>query len=281
MLFLAGEGRHQGSVDDGDTVTDFLEQERERGITIQSAAVSLRWAGHNITLIDTPGHVDFGVEVERALRVMDGVVVVIDAVAGVQAQTEAVWRTAQAQGIPAMAFINKLDRQGADMHGAMASVQHRLGIFPLPIHMPLGSSQGSEYGLCGLVDLVSMEPLIYSTGVRGGAVNSANRDSVVLERPGWDAACATLEPGARDSAEEWRGKLLANLAEVDDTFMEMYLLRGEGDGSYSTDEILVALRRACFSRAGIPVACGAALRGVGVESLLDCVLTFLPGPLER
>lgn len=137
MLLCAGAIKRAGDVDHGNTVTDFLEEERERGITIQAAAVSLRWAAHALSLIDTPGHVDFATEVEKALRVLDGAVVVVDAVAGVQAQTEAVWRQARAQGLPAIAFVNKLDRDGADFDRAVASLGARLGVRPLALQLPV------------------------------------------------------------------------------------------------------------------------------------------------
>ncbi|CAM9822651.1 unnamed protein product, partial [Ectocarpus fasciculatus] len=160
ILYLTGKITRQGSVDSGDTVTDFMPQERERGITIQSAAVTVEWGGGRINVIDTPGHVDFGLEVERCARVLDGAILVLDGVAGVQAQTETVWRTAQKHEIPAIAFVNKLDREGADFKHVLGTLERRLGVLPLPLQIPVGT--GTNF--VGMVDLVTMTAVLYQAG---------------------------------------------------------------------------------------------------------------------
>ncbi|CAM9997618.1 unnamed protein product, partial [Phaeothamnion confervicola] len=227
MLYLVGETRHQGSVDTGDTVTDFLPQERERGITIQSAAVSLAWRNAHVNLIDTPGHVDFSVEVERCIRVLDGAVLVVDAVAGVQAQTETVWRTADHFQVPAVAFVNKMDRDGADFARAADSLHRRLGATPLPIQVPLGSAGG----YCGAVDLLTMQAALYSSSGNGNgsagtggnaAPKAAARDSVALTHISL-AAAEELDPGITERAAAARAALLEGLAEVDEPFLETYI----------------------------------------------------------
>ncbi|KAG5192332.1 Mef2, mitochondrial translation elongation factor EF-G [Tribonema minus] len=272
MLYIVGDTRHQGSVDTGDTVTDFMPQERERGITIQSAAVSVEWNGHHVNLIDTPGHVDFSIEVERAVRVLDGAVLVLDAVAGVQAQTETVWRTATSHNVPAIAFVNKMDRQGADFNIAVQTLRNRLGVTPLPIQLPIGS----EGGFKGAVDLIAMEGLVYQPGGRW----EGDVDTVELRR----VALGELEggcPGLSAAAAAARAELLMGMAEADEAFMDTYLSEGEAQGAYDVQTLLGALRRICLAQAGIPVLCGAALRGIGVEPLLDSAIAFLPSPLDR
>mgnify|MGYP001289830862 CR=1 FL=1 len=164
MLRLSGAVAREGRVDDGNTVTDFLAQERERGITIQSAAVHFEWRGHTVALVDTPGHVDFTVEVERALRVMDGAVLVVDAVAGVQAQTETVWRQAARYNLPSVAFVNKIDRDGADFEAACKSLAARLGCTPLPLQMPIYHKQSDS--VMGFVDLLTMKCHFWESNLR-------------------------------------------------------------------------------------------------------------------
>lgn len=270
MLYLVGGTRHEGSVDTGDTVTDFMTQERERGITIQSAAVNFQWGDHHINVIDTPGHVDFSIEVERCMRVLDGAVLIVDAVAGVQAQTETVWQTASRTGVPALAFINKMDREGADMQAAVASLQKRLGVNAIPVQIPIGS----EGAFCGAVDLLTMRAIVYDEAKSAAVVQRIEVDE--LEQ---------RFPGITRKAEKERTSMIEALAGVDEEFMEKYLEGGDGFGSInggaSLDDILGSLRRACLSRAIVPIVCGAALRGVGVEPLLDCITAFLPSPLDR
>ncbi len=283
MLYLSGQARHQGSVDDGTTVTDFLPQERERGITIQAAAVSFPWRGHSMTVIDTPGHVDFGMEVERSVRVIDGVLVVLDGVAGVQAQTEAVWRAASKNGVPAIAFVNKMDRSGAEFNVTVDSIRHRMGVVPIPICLPLFntcSSTTTKYKgshLVGIIDLISLEPLLYpsdETEHRGGGDISR-----VLQRTGWKAA-EEVDPGIYERSVLARRQSLLSLVETDEQFMEEYLEQGEEDGEYSAEQVLGALRRSCRDQQSVPVLCGSAIQGIGVESVMDALVTFLPGPLD-
>ncbi|CAM9253981.1 unnamed protein product, partial [Choristocarpus tenellus] len=172
ILYLTGKTRYQGSVDTGDTVTDFMPQERERGITIQSASVTVEWEGVRINVIDTPGHVDFGIEVERCVRVLDGAALVLDGVAGVQAQTETVWRMANRQAIPAMAFVNKMDRDGANLDLVLSSMEKRLGVTPLALQIPVGVSNSFR----GMIDLVTMQAILYQAGEdEKGPVKAASR----------------------------------------------------------------------------------------------------------
>ncbi|CAM9280876.1 unnamed protein product [Scytosiphon promiscuus] len=294
ILYLTGKiTRQQGSVDSGDTVTDFMPQERERGITIQSAAVTVEWGGGRINVIDTPGHVDFGLEVERCARVLDGAVLVLDGVAGVQAQTETVWRTAQKHEIPAIAFVNKLDREGADFKHVLRTLERRLGVLPLPLQIPVGS--GTEF--VGMVDLVTMKAVLYQAGADGlGKMRASARDSVTFVSLELDHA-DLIFPGTLERANAGRQELLWALADADEAFAELVLERdqekeagdgddngGGGDGGgdlYTLPEILSAVRRVCLSRAAVPVLCGSSLRGIGVEPLLDSVSTFLPSPLDR
>lgn len=280
ILYLTGKINHQGSVDTGDTVTDFMPQERERGITIQSAAVSVTWGNARINVIDTPGHIDFGVEVERCTRVLDGAVLVLDGVAGVQAQTETVWRTAQKHSIPAVSFVNKLDREGADFQHVLTTLERRLGVTPLPLQVPVGSSNDFR----GMVDLITMTAVIYQAGADGkGTLRASARDSVSFSVATLDEA-ERIEPGITKIAKEARQNLLWGLADVDEEFSELVLGREEAGllgVEYTVSEILAAVRRACLSLAGVPVLCGASLKGIGVEPLLDCVTSFLPSPLDR
>ncbi|CBJ27994.1 Mef2, mitochondrial translation elongation factor EF-G [Ectocarpus siliculosus] len=286
ILYLTGKITRQGSVDSGDTVTDFMPQERERGITIQSAAVTVEWGGGRINVIDTPGHVDFGLEVERCARVLDGAVLVLDGVAGVQAQTETVWRTAQKHEIPAIAFVNKLDRQGADFKHVLGTLERRLGVLPLPLQIPVGT--GTDF--VGMVDLVTMTAILYQAGADGlGKMRASARDSVTFVTLPLDHA-NDIFPGTVKRANAARQELLWALADADEAFAELVLERDQrgGGGSddanddlYSLPEILSAVRRVCLSRAAVPVLCGSSLRGIGVEPLLDSVSTFLPSPLDR
>ncbi|CAM9532689.1 unnamed protein product [Chrysoparadoxa australica] len=276
MLYLVGQTKHQGAVDAGDTVTDFMVQERERGITIQSAVVSLQWGGRWINLIDTPGHVDFSIEVERCMRVLDGAVLVLDAVVGVQAQTETVWRAAARQGIPAVAFVNKMDKEGADLDVVLSSMKSRLGVLPLPLELPIVSKEGD--GFRGAVDLISMQALMYRGRDEGRALQASDRDDVVMDR----VQLGDLEDNhLANMAHAARKDLLQCLAECDEEFMDLYLSEGEDEGEYTPEMLLGAIRRATLAAAAVPVLCGAAVRGIGVEPLLDSVVSFLPSPLDR
>ncbi|XP_075037923.1 ribosome-releasing factor 2, mitochondrial isoform X2 [Mixophyes fleayi] len=265
MLYYSGYIRALGDVDDGDTVTDFMAQERERGITIQSAAVTFDWNGHRINLIDTPGHVDFTVEVERSLRVLDGAVAVFDASAGVEAQTLTVWRQADKHSVPRLCFLNKMDKPGASFVYSVESIKEKLKAKPLLLQLPIGEGKSFQ----GLVDLLSMESVTWSrrSGEDGGRMFE--------RKPMKD----TRDPDLHKSANEARNALLEQIADMDDEFASVIL------GEYSEDFTLVpveklqsAIRRITLSRLAVPVLCGSALKNKGVQPLLDAISLYLPSP---
>ncbi|MGW6540851.1 elongation factor G [Streptomyces sp. NPDC055051] len=252
ILFLTGAVHKQGEVHDGTTVTDFDPQERERGITISAAAVSCAWADHRITLIDTPGHVDFSDEVERALRVLDGAVAVFDAVAGVEPQSESVWRQADRHGVPRIAFVNKMDRAGADLDAAVESIRTRLGAVPLPVQLPVGR----EDGFRGVVDLVRMRAYVWDGDGRAEAdVPAGLREEAVRRRRALEEAVAELHPGA---LEEFCA-----------------------DGALADASLAGALRELTLAGSAVVVLCGSAYRDRGVEPLLDAIVAYLPAPVDR
>ena len=277
MLLLSGVTRSAGRVDSGDTVMDFMEQERERGITIQAAATSFHWGDHTFNLIDTPGHVDFTIEVERSTRVLDGAVLIVDAVAGSQAQTETVWRQARAHSLPAVAFINKMDREGADFPAAVASLEERLAqLMALPIQMPVRDAAGA---FVGAVDLCELELLRYE---RADPSHGTRADGDVLVRArlleggsGWEGA----EAGLEEEAIAARAALVERVADLEDDgeVAELFL----EDQPVPAQTLRAALRRLTLSGDGVPVLCGASLHGNGVEALLDAVGNYLPAPSER
>ena len=273
MLFVSGQTSYVGRVDSGDTVMDFLPQERERGITISAAATSLPWKGHLINLIDTPGHVDFTVEVERACRVLDGVVLVVDAVAGVQAQTQTVWKQTRRNNIPAIVFINKMDRDGASFLRSVSSIRKKLGATAVPIQYPLGS----EDCFTGVVDLISMNKLTWSSSNSNSNSSSSNSSKNPIG--------PTVEPLKKDDAIypealAARRTMLESLAELDEEFMTRYLDNDDPE-SFAVGDVIPVIRRISIKCDIVPVVCGASLRGKGVEPILDCVLAFLPSPLDR
>ncbi|MGR4848106.1 elongation factor G [Streptomyces sp. LARHCF252] len=252
ILFATGTTHKRGEVHDGTTVTDFDPQERDRGITIFSAAVSCSWDGHRINLIDTPGHVDFADEVERALRVLDGAVAVFDAVAGVEPQSESVWRQADRHGVPRIAFVNKMDRAGADLDAAVASIRERLHPAPLVVQMPVGA----EDTFTGVVDLVRLRALLWSDGddCEEAPVPEGLRAEARARRRALEEAVAELHPGA--------------LEEFCDT------------GTLGERTLSSALRDLTRDGDGVVVLCGSAYRNRGVEPLLDAVVAYLPSPLD-
>lgn len=252
ILFLTGAVHKQGEVHDGTTVTDFDPQERERGITISAAAVGCDWDGHRLALIDTPGHVDFSDEVERALRVLDGAVAVFDAVAGVEPQSETVWRQADRHGVPRIAFVNKMDRAGADLDAAVASIRSRLGAVALPVQLPVGR----EDGFRGVVDLVRMKAYVWG----GGG----------LEETG-------VPPGLRDEAVRRRRALEEAVAELHPEALEEYC----ADEALSDGTLARALRALTLAGTAVVVLCGSAYRDRGIEPLLDAVVAYLPAPTDR
>ncbi len=251
MLFLTGAVHKRGEVHDGTTVTDFDSQERDRGITIFAAAVSCDWDGHRVNLIDTPGHVDFADEVERSLRVLDGAIAVFDAVAGVEPQSESVWRQADRHGVPRIAFVNKLDRAGADLDAAVESIRTRLGTVPLVVQLPIGR----EDTFVGVVDLVAMRALTWSEEhcVEGPVPDDLNAEAVRRRRL-LDESVAELHTGA----------------------LEEFL----ATGAVSDPTLRAALREVTLSGDGLVVLCGAAYRNRGIEPLLDAVVAYLPSPLD-
>jgi len=253
ILFTTGTTHRRGEVHDGTTVTDFDPQERDRGITIFAAAVTCAWAGHRINLIDTPGHVDFADEVERSLRVLDGAIAVFDAVAGVEPQSEAVWRQADRHGVPRIAFVNKLDRVGADFDAAVASIRERLHTVPLAVQLPIGA----EGGFTGVVDLLRMRALIWADG------SDTHRDGPVPE-------------SLRAEAERRRRRLEETVAELHPAALDEYC----ADGTLSAPTLAAALRDLTRNGEAVVVLGGSAYRNRGVEPLLDAAVAYLPSPLD-
>ena len=256
ILFYTGITYKIGEVHDGAAVMDWMAQEQERGITITSAATKCEWRGHTIQIIDTPGHVDFTVEVERSLRVLDGAIAVFDGVAGVEPQTEQVWRQAEKYGVPRMCFVNKLDRTGADYFRCVTMMRDRLNANPVVLQLPIGD----EADFIGVVDLLEMRALTW----RGETVKG--EDYAVEEVP-----AELVEPAAR-----YREQLLETLSEVDDDVLERYLEGGE----LPVPLLKAAIRRATIAGRLNPVLCGSAFKNKGVQPMLDAVIDFLPSPLD-
>jgi elongation factor G len=256
ILFYTGITYKIGEVHEGAAVMDWMDQEQERGITITSAATKVEWKGHPINIIDTPGHVDFTVEVERNLRVLDGAIAVYDGVAGVEPQTENVWRQADKYHVPRMCFVNKLDRTGADFFRCVDMMVTRLNAIPLVLQLPIGNE--SEF--IGVVDLLGMRALTWPGETRKGD----------------DYTIAEIPADMVDQAAEYREKLIETLAEVDDSIMERYL---EGE-EISVEDLKAGIRRATVSSKANPVLCGSAFKNKGVQPMLDAVVDFLPSPLD-
>ena len=254
ILFYTGKTHKIGEVHDGAAVTDFMDQERERGITIQSAAVTAMWKNHQFNIIDTPGHVDFTIEVERSLRVLDGVVAVFCAVGGVQSQSETVWRQANRYEVPRMVFVNKMDRTGADFYRVVDQLKTRLNANAVPIQLPIGA----EDKFTGLVDLMNMKAEIY--------VNDLGTDIREEEIPA----------DMLEKAQEYRAVMVEKISETDDDLM-MKFLEGEEP---TVDELKAALRKAVCTNQIVPVCCGTAFKNKGVQLLLDNVVYYMPSPLD-
>ncbi|XP_036435832.1 ribosome-releasing factor 2, mitochondrial [Colossoma macropomum] len=269
MLYYSGYTRALGDVDDGDTVTDYMAQERERGITIQSAAVTFDWKEHRINLIDTPGHVDFTLEVERALRVLDGAVAVFDASAGVEAQTLTVWRQAEKHKIPCVCFLNKMDKPGASLSYSLESIKTKLKANPVLIQIPIGSGRG----FIGLVDLITKQRMTWqgkSWADDGGRLF----ESRVLE--------PTDDPELLEEVDQARGGLIEKVADLDDEFAELLLGEyGDNFDAVPAGKLREAVRRVTLARKGVPVLCGSSLKNKGVQPLLDAITAYLPAPNER
>jgi elongation factor G len=256
ILYYTGINYKIGEVHDGAATMDWMEQEQERGITITSAATTVEWDDHTINLIDTPGHVDFTVEVERNLRVLDGAVAVFDGVAGVEPQSETVWHQADKYGVPRICFVNKLDRTGAEFHRCVDMIVTRLHATPLVMQLPIGA----EADFKGLVDLVDMKALLWSADAAMGEMY----DTV------------DIPDTHKEAAVEWRDKLVETLAENDDEIMELYL---EGEEP-TRDQLIAGVRRATLAANITPVFCGTAFKNKGVQPLLDAVVRYLPSPLD-
>ncbi len=265
ILYYSGRLHRIGEVHEGTTTMDFMEQERERGITIQSAATTVYWKGrkgetHKINIIDTPGHVDFTIEVERSLRVLDGAVAVFDAVAGVQPQSETVWRQAERYGVPRIAFINKMDRIGADYFMAVKSMQEKLGANVVIMHYPIGA----EAAFKGMVDLISMKAFLFIDESLGAKfeVHAIPAD---LVKP----------------CQEWRQKMLEELATIDESDEAFMMKVLENPASVTEDEIHEKVRKGVCSNKIYPALCGTAFKNKGVQPLLDAIVNWMPSPLDR
>ncbi|KAF1377761.1 hypothetical protein PFLUV_G00204100 [Perca fluviatilis] len=269
MLYYSGYTRALGDVDDGDTVTDFMAQERERGITIQSAAVTFDWKTHRINLIDTPGHVDFTLEVERALRVLDGAVAVFDASAGVEAQTLTVWRQAEKHHVPCLCFLNKMDKPAANLRFSIQSIKQKLKANPVLLQIPVGS--GRDFS--GVVDLLTSQKMIWKPK------SMRPDDGRMFESKPLDQSD---EPELLQAVSEARAALIEQVADLDDEFTEL-LLTDFSDNFDAVPSIKLqeAVRRVTLARKGVPVLCGSSLRNKGVQPLLDAITAYLPAPNER
>ncbi|MBK9517445.1 MAG: elongation factor G [Anaeromyxobacter sp.] len=256
ILFYTGVTHKVGEVHEGTAVMDWMEQERERGITITSAATTCPWRDHRVNIIDTPGHVDFTIEVERSLRVLDGAVAVFDAVSGVEPQSETVWRQADKYKVPRVCFINKMDRVGADFFMSVATIKAKLGARPVPIHLPIGA----EDQFRGMVDLVKMKGITFDDESMGAMYQEIEIPAELLEQ-----------------AKEYRAAIEEAVAEIDDALMAKYL-----DGKpLSNAEVAAGLRKGVCSMAFFPVICGTAFKNKGVQQILDVVVDYLPSPLDK
>ena len=256
ILFYTGKIHKPGEVHEGDTTTDFMVQEKERGITIQSAAITCEWKGRTVNIIDTPGHVDFTMEVERSLRVLDGAVCVFCAVGGVQPQSETVWRQADRYRVPRVAFVNKMDRMGADFARVVDELRTKLKANACPVELPIGKEDGFK----GVVDLLEMKGIIYDEASEG-------KNFTVGDVP------AEL----KDEAELARAELCEKIADLDEGVMEAYLENGD----LTADELRGAIRRQVVAGAFVPVLCGTAFKDKGIQPLLDAVVDYLPAPTDR
>ncbi|KAF9423779.1 Ribosome-releasing factor 2, mitochondrial [Podila epigama] len=276
ILHYAGFTRRIGDVDSGDTIMDYMKQERERGITITSAAITFGWRDHRINLIDTPGHVDFTIEVERSIRVLDGAVTILDAVAGVEAQTETVWQQAARHGIPRIAFVNKMDRAGAGFGRTVREMRTRLGCRPVVVQIPLmeaitknnGSGQQGEVGFNGVVDILTMEVLRWDVDSKGTNSSRTPLDSSYPDQALYDEAVRA------------RVALVEQLAALDEEVIELFLTL-EDHMAIEAKDLQAAIRRLTLSSSIVPVLCGASFRNIGVQPLMDSVVDYLPSPEDR
>ena len=255
ILFYTGINHKIGEVHEGAATMDWMAQEQERGITITSAATTCHWKNHRINIIDTPGHVDFTVEVERSLRVLDGAVAVLTARGGVEPQTETVWRQAEKYNVPRMAYVNKMDITGADFYNVIKMMKERLNANAVAIQLPIGAEDDFQ----GIIDLIKMEAIVYEDDLGKVA------DEVAIPED------------MQELAEEYREKLLEAVAEVDDSLMEKYL----GGEEITEAEIKTAIRKATIACTMTPVTCGTSYRNKGVQPMLDAIVDFMPAPTDR
>jgi elongation factor G len=255
ILYYTGKSHKIGEVHEGAATMDWMEQEKERGITITSAATTCFWNGHRVNIIDTPGHVDFTIEVERSLRVLDGAVTVFDGVAGVEPQSETVWRQADKYEVPRMCFVNKMDRTGANFFRCVEMIKDRLGATPCVVQLPIGLEEKHE----GVVDLVRMKEIVWKGEELGAKFDVQD-----------------IRPELQAQAKEWHDKMIEVAAEADDAVMEKYL----GGEAISEAEIKAAIRKGTIARKFFPVHCGSAFKNKGVQPLLDSVVDYLPSPLD-
>jgi elongation factor G len=255
ILYYTGRVHRIGEVHDGAATMDWMEQEKERGITITSAATTAVWRDHGINIIDTPGHVDFTVEVERSLRVLDGAVALFCAVGGVEPQSETVWRQADKYGVPRLAFVNKMDRIGADFYNVVEMIKNRLGSHPVPLQIPMG--EGDLF--TGLIDLIKMESVIYNENSLGSLWEEGEIPKDLMEK-----------------AQKYRNDIFEAVADYDMELMEKYL---EGE-DISEDELMAAIRKATVDCKIVPVLCGSAFKNKGVQRLLDAIIAYLPSPAD-
>lgn len=255
ILFYTGVSHKIGEVHDGAATMDWMEQEKERGITITSAATTCFWNNHQINIIDTPGHVDFTIEVERSMRVLDGAVAVFCSVGGVQPQSETVWRQANKYGVPRMVFVNKMDRIGANFYNVESQIKQRLKANPIPINIPIGSEDDFK----GVIDLIELKAIVWNDETMGSKYDIEDIPNELL-----------------DKVNEYREKLIEAAAEQDEVLMEKYLNSEE----LSNDEIKLGIKKGCLKMNLIPMLCGSSFKNKGVQTLLDAVVEFLPSPTE-
>ena len=253
ILYITGKSHKVGEVHDGEATMDYLEEEQRRGITITSAATTTEWKGHELSLIDTPGHVDFTAEVERSLRVLDGAIGVFCGVAGVQPQSETVWRQANRYNVPRLAFVNKMDRTGADFDKAVDSMEARLNAHPVPIQMPIGA--GKDF--LGVIDLVEMRAYTWDDNAR-------------------DVQIADVPEELREEAEERRERMIDAVAEFHDDLLEKFV---EGE-AVTVEEIKTAIRTGTIRLSITPVLAGSAFKDKGIQNVLDAIVDYLPAPNE-
>ena len=254
ILFYTGRVHKIGETHEGAATMDWMEQEQERGITITSAATTAQWKDHRINIIDTPGHVDFTVEVERSLRVLDGSVTVLCATGGVEPQSETVWRQADKYQVPRMVYVNKMDIMGADFYNVVSMMKDRLKCNAVPIQLPIGAEDEFK----GLIDLIQMKAFIY------------------YDELGQDERIEEIPADMADKAAEYREAMLEAVAETDEELMDKYL----EEGDLSIDEIKKAIRKATIANEMVPVLCGSSYRNKGVQNMLDAVIDFMPSPLD-